>query len=131
MAVRQPLPWAVLLMHLGACEEAMTWVGTRRIGPDALAECRPDWRAWLARKLHVRRSADWSVWLAAIQEVLAGSGYGDGSGDGYGSGDGSGSGDGYGTGYGYGYGTGSGCGDGYGDGDGHGSGDGSGCGEIT
>lgn len=111
MVVIQPgslPPLCVLLLHLGACPEAIEWAGARPIASAVLAECpRPDWRNWIAKALNVPESAGWERWLSAAKTALHGSGYGSGSGYGYGYGSGSGDG--------YGYGDGSGDGDGYGD----------------
>ncbi len=122
MGVKLP-PWGVILLHLGACEDAITWAAQRPVSSATLAACPSrEWRVWLAKKLHVRTSATWARHLTAIRKALSGSGDGSGDGYGYGSGDGDGDGDGsgYGDGYGYGYGDGDGYGSGYGDGDGSG-----------
>ncbi|HKY41347.1 MAG TPA: hypothetical protein VJN18_35685 [Polyangiaceae bacterium] len=122
-------PLVVLLLHLGACSEAVAWAGKRNISAESLAACpRAGWREWLAAALKVDISEPAQGWIRAAETALSGSGSGSGSGygSGYGDGDGYGSGYGYGYGSGYGYGYGSGYGDGYGsgygDGDGYGSG---------
>ena len=105
-------PWGVILLHLGACSEAITWAAKRPVSSETLQACPSrEWRVWLAKRLHVTTSAAWVKYETALRAALSGSG----SGSGYGSGDGSGSGygDGYGSGSGYGSGYGDGSGDGY------------------
>jgi hypothetical protein len=116
------IPCAHLLLHAGACTEAVAWAGRRPFDARALADCpHSDWRAWLAEKLGVNVTAAWEEWEAAAIRFLSGDGYGYGYG--YGSGDGDGSGYGYGDGYGYGssdgYGYGSSDGYSYGSSDGY------------
>jgi hypothetical protein len=88
-----------LLLHLGACVEAVKWAGSREISAASLAACpSADWRRWLEVKLRVGVDASFSSLENSALAAL--SGYGDGYGYGYG--------DGYGYGYGYGYGDGDG-----------------------
>ena len=88
-------PWGVILMHLGACSEAITWASKRSVSAATLAACpEREWRVWFAKKLGVTTKATWESHVAAIWKALSG----DGDGDGDGSGSGSGSGDGYGYG---------------------------------
>jgi hypothetical protein len=109
----EELPLVVLLLHLGACDEAIVWAARRRIEQRSLDECpQAEWRRWLAEALHIGVRSTWGRWLSAAKAAL--SGYGSGYGAGYGYGYGSGYGDGYGSGYGSG--SGSGYGSGYGDG---------------
>jgi hypothetical protein len=83
------IPCAHLLLHAGACTEAVAWAGRRPFDARALADCpHSDWRAWLADKLGIQVAAAWEEWKAAAIRFLFGSG--SGSGYGYGVGDGSG-----------------------------------------
>ena len=88
-------PWGVILMHLGACQEAMIWAARRPVSAETLDACPSrEWRVWLAKRLHVTTNATWVKYTEAIRAALSGDGYG--YGDGYGDGSGDGSGYGYG-----------------------------------
>ena len=79
------LPLAALMMHAGACSEALVWAGRKPLAEESLRDCpRYDWRSWMASALGVEVAAPWAAWLAAAAKYLSGSGDGDGSG--YGSG---------------------------------------------
>ncbi|MES2889794.1 MAG: hypothetical protein V4739_17510, partial [Pseudomonadota bacterium] len=48
----------MLLLHLGACSEAIEWAGRRPTTERTLAQCeRADWREWIAGALRVPVSA--------------------------------------------------------------------------
>ena len=88
-------PLCVLLLHLGACAEAIEWADGKPIAASTLAACeREDWRAWITDALGVSRGATFPELNTAALKALSGDGdgdgygYGDGSGDGYGYGDG-------------------------------------------
>ena len=53
-----PLCW--LLLHLGACTEAVEWAGRRPMTKASLDACpSPEWRKWIADALGVSTSAPW------------------------------------------------------------------------
>ena len=86
-------PLAVLLLHVGACSEALTWAGRRPITAAALSECpNGEWLEWIAKTCRTAINAPWVDWERAVRRALSGSG----SGYGYGYGNGDGNGYGYG-----------------------------------
>ena len=129
LAVNPLPPWGVILLHVGACPEAILWAARRPVSARTLAECPSrEWRVWLAKRLKVRTDAPWSSYVAALRAALNGDGdgegYGYGNGEGYGNSYGNGYGDSYSYGDGYGYGNSYGNGNSYGDSYSYGNGEG-------
>ena len=80
-------PWGVILLHLGACAEAIQWAAKRPVSAATLRACPSrEWRIWFAKHLGISTRSTWPNVVKAIQKALSGSGSGSGYGSGYGYG---------------------------------------------